>query len=99
MISSMISDEVLQHAAGIPLSRKALTSSAVASSDGTPLSQDVIEDYIVLIDKTSFYYSTDYTITMIISEEMPAYFEGQKSLDEVINTINNRVGVLVAERG
>lgn len=99
LISSMISDEVLQHAAGIPLSRKALTSSAVASSDGTPLSQDVIEDYIVLIDKTSFYYSTDYTITMIISEEMPAYFEGQKSLDEVINSINNRVGVLVAERG
>jgi len=35
---------------------------------------------------------------MIISEEMPAYFEGQKSLDEVIAVINSRIGTMVAER-
>ena len=98
-ISSMINDEVLSHAAGIPISRKALTSSAVNMTDGTPIEQNVIDDYVALIDKASFYYSTDYTITKIISEEMPAYFDGQKSLDAVIKIINERVGILVKERG
>lgn len=41
----------------------------------------------------------DYTVTMIVSEEMPAYFDGEKSLDEVISVTNCRVGTLVAERG
>lgn len=36
---------------------------------------------------------------MIISEEMPAYFDGQKGLDEVISVINSRAGMMVAERG
>ena len=98
-ISSLINDEVLRHAAGIPISRKALTSSAVNMTDGTPIEQNVIDDYVALIDKASFYYSTDYTITKIISEEMPAYFDGQKSLDAVIKIINERVGILVKERG
>lgn len=34
------------------------------------------------IDNEFLNYSTDYTITMIISEEMPAYFDGQKSLNK-----------------
>jgi hypothetical protein len=36
---------------------------------------------------------------MIISEEVPTYFEGRKSLDEVIRVINSRAGMMVAERG
>lgn len=99
LISSMINDEVLRHANGIPLSRNAFVSSAVNMTDGTPLNQDIIDNYCTFIENASFYYSTDYTITMIISEEMPAYFEGQKSLDEVIGVINSRVGTMVAERG
>lgn len=67
-------------------------------TDGTPINQDIIGNYCTFIEDASFYYSTDYTITMIISEEMPAYFEGQKSLDEVISVINSRVGTMVAER-
>jgi len=98
LISSMINDEVMSYASGIPLSRKAFISSAVNKTDGAPISQDIIDNYVTFIDNASFYYSTDYTITMIISEEMPSYFEGQKSLDEVINVINNRVGTMVAER-
>ncbi|MBO7453568.1 MAG: hypothetical protein J6U54_24805 [Clostridiales bacterium] len=50
------------------------------------------------IDNASFYYSKNYTIEMIISEEVPAYFEGRKRLDEVIGVINSEVGTMVAER-
>lgn len=99
LISSMINDDVLSNANGIPLSRNAFISSAVNMTDGTPINQDIIENYSTFIENASFYYSTDYTITMIISEEMPAYFDGQKSLDEVISVINSRVGTMVAERG
>ena len=41
----------------------------------------------------------DGAINMIIREEMPAYFEGQKSLDEVITILQDRVQTVVSERG
>ena len=41
-------------------------------------------------------YSKNYTIAMIISEEVPAYFEGRKRLDEVISVINSGVGTMAA---
>ena len=36
-------------------------------------------------------------IMMIISEEAEAFYKGQKSLDEVVNTIQNRASMYVAE--
>ena len=41
---------------------------------------------------------TDPGLELIVSEEMPAYFEGQKSLDEVIKLIDNRAQTLMNER-
>ena len=38
-------------------------------------------------------------IALIIDEEMPAYFTGQKSLDEVIKIIENRAQTMLDERG
>ena len=35
---------------------------------------------------------------VIMNEEMPAYFEGQKSLDDVIGIIENRVNLMLKER-
>ena len=63
-------------------------SSAVSMTDGTPINQDIIENYSTFTDNVLFQYLTEYTITMIKSEEMPAYFDGQKSLDEVISVIS-----------
>ncbi len=57
-------------------------SSAVNKTDGAPINQDIIDNYGTFIDNEFLNYSMDYTITMIISEEMPAYFYGQKSLNE-----------------
>ena len=40
----------------------------------------------------------DAAITIIVREEMPAYFTGQKSLDDVIKIINDRAQTYVNER-
>ncbi len=45
-----------------------------------------------------FYYSTDYTIIKIISEEMQVYFAGDKSLDDVIKIMNDRARTVLNER-
>ncbi len=39
------------------------------------------------------------TVLMIMCEEMPAYFAGDKTLDEVISTIENRINLLLREQG
>ena len=36
---------------------------------------------------------------MIMCEEMPAYFAGDKTLDEVIGIIENRINLLIREQG
>ena len=40
-----------------------------------------------------------FRIIVIMNEEMPAYYTGQKSLDEVTKIIENRVNLMLAERG
>ncbi len=49
------------------------------------------------IEEISTIASTNATVMMIIDEEIPAYFEGQKSINEVIEIINNRVSVYLNE--
>ena len=39
------------------------------------------------------------TVLMIMCEEMPAYFAGDKTLYEVISTIENRINLLLREQG
>ena len=39
------------------------------------------------------------TVMMIMCEEMPAYFAGDKTLDEVIGVIENRINLLINEQG
>ena len=36
-------------------------------------------------------------IIVIMNEEMPAYYSGQKSLDDVIAIIENRVNLMLSE--
>lgn len=51
--------------------------------------------YLVKNMKTAVY--CDPMIMLIISEELPAYFEGQKSLEEVAKVIENRVNNYMSE--
>ena len=97
-MSSMLDEEVLAFCRGISINRKIFQESAVNAIDGSPIPQEIVDVFIGFIDECAYYYSTDYTISGIISEEMPAYFAGQKSLDEVIRIIDSRVGTLMAER-
>ena len=61
------------------------------------------KDHIDMIEKaiTSATEITDYDpdVEKILVEEMPAYFSGQKSLDEVVKIAQDRVQKVLGERG
>ena len=58
-----------------------------------------VEDYESIIDSCSGLVMSEPGIALIIDEELPAYFTGQKSLDEVIKIIENRAQTMLDERG
>ncbi len=55
--------------------------------------------YSLMIESASGYLSGDSDISMILYEEMPAYFSGDKSLEEVIEIIEDRAQTVLNERG
>ena len=61
--------------------------------------ENTVADLKKTIGNIHVSYETDPTVMMIIEEEAPAYFSGQRSLDDVINNINNRAKQVVSERG
>ena len=58
-----------------------------------------IDEYESMIESCSYIDSVDPAIAVIIREEMPAYFSGQKTLDEVLILINDRTQTFLNERG
>lgn len=61
--------------------------------------RSVIEAYEGFITSSCTITRADPSIVVIVREEMPAYFSGQKSLDEVIEILQDRVQTFVNERG
>ena len=62
-----------------------------------PLSQEQVDrmvEFILSIDKC--YYYND-SVMNIINEEMPAFYTGQKTAQEVAKTIQNRAQLYVDE--
>ena len=57
---------------------------------------DFVESVILSCSKIK---SEDSDISIILIEEMPAYFLGQKDLDEVIKIAQNRIQKVLDERG
>lgn len=57
---------------------------------------DDIENTILSV---TYVYESDPDIERVIYEEMPAYFTGQKSLDEVVKIAQDRVQKVLGERG
>ena len=64
-----------------------------------PIPDGVVDYYIEQISDAVVVPDIDSEVLVIMNEEMPAYFEGQKSLDEVCAIIENRVNLMLAERG
>ncbi len=58
-----------------------------------------LELFSAEVDGTSGYYGGDNDIFVILYEEMPAYFSGDKSLEEVIAIIEDRAQTVLNERG
>lgn len=91
LIRTMLDEDVQMQDMYIPVCRTAF--------EKTDMDKSIEESYIRAIDNCSRYFINDYTAINIINEEIQAYFYGQKSLDDVIAIINNRVSLLQNERG
>lgn len=65
-----------------------------------PLTQDQVdtwENLLKSLDTTIYYDASDSSIYSIVSEEAGAYFAGQKSVDDVADTIQRRVRIYINE--
>lgn len=59
----------------------------------------IIDYYVSVVEGCTVCADRDIAISTIISEEMQAYFSGQKTLDSVIDTMSNRIATYQNERG
>ena len=69
------------------------------ANNGLVFSDKNITDMENNIQNCSKIYAPDATINLILIEEMPAYFMGQKSLEDVIAIAQDRVQKVLDERG
>lgn len=75
---------------------------AVIRNSDTPdltIPDGIVDSYIEELSDSMVVPDTDSSIIIVFNEEMPAYFEGQKSLNEVTEIIENRVNLVLSERG
>ncbi len=91
LVRTMLDEDVQTQDLYFPVCRSAF--------EKTDMDQSIEDSYLRAIESCSRYWINDYTAISIINEEMPAYFYGQKSLDDVIAIINNRISLLQDERG
>lgn len=61
--------------------------------------ESVIEAYEGFIRSACTIETRDPALLLIVREELPAYFAGQKTLDEVVEILQNRAETYVNERG
>ena len=66
--------------------------------EAKPVTAEQAKEYRELIDGITMIRQNDSEITSIILEEAAAYFKGQKTSEEVVSLIQNRVQTLVYER-
>lgn len=63
-----------------------------------PLDSSVINEFELFINELTGWYTYDATVNAIIREEMPAYFAGQKTLDQVVPVLEDRIQTFMNER-
>lgn len=64
-----------------------------------PMDESVVSEFASFIDELTGWYTNDGSVNAIIREEMPAFFEGQKTLDQVVPVLEDRIQTLLNERG
>ena len=71
----------------------------IDDSQSTIVTMDMVDDLEDVVMSCSSMSSTDASINLIIVEEMPAYFSGQKDLDDVIKIMQDKIQTIINERG
>ncbi|MCR5057288.1 MAG: extracellular solute-binding protein [Clostridiales bacterium] len=66
--------------------------------DITPMTEEEAQTVRDFISSVDYVYYSDYEIVNVVMEESAPYFAGQKSLDEVVAIIDNRVQTILNER-
>lgn len=62
------------------------------------IDEAVVDNYVKIAESVESVDSIDTSVANIVVEEVGAYFEGQKSIDDVISVLNNRAQTVVSER-
>lgn len=62
------------------------------------LEDSVADDYYNAANNIDSIYRMDTSIAPILEEELPSYFAGQKSIDDIISVVNNRSQTVIDER-
>lgn len=75
------------------------TGMPIDESKRIKLSEQNVNDMEAIIESCSTMYSADAAIDLILVEELPAYFLGQKSLDDVVRVAQDRAQKVIDERG
>ncbi|MBO4241666.1 MAG: hypothetical protein J5883_00110, partial [Clostridiales bacterium] len=57
-----------------------------------------IEEFMGILDSTTLHLDCDPSVRIIVSEEIDAYFAGQKSIDQVADIIQNRASTVLSEK-
>ena len=65
---------------------------------GLTMDDSIIASYRAVLESASVAEREDPAVLLVIREEIPPYFLDQKSLDEVLSVIDNRVALIVNER-
>ena len=71
----------------------------IEESKRIKFSEQNINDMEKIIESCSSMYSADAAIDLILVEELPAYFLGQKSLEDVARVAQDRAQKVIDERG
>ena len=76
-----------------------MTDAELVEMGMAPVDSSAIDRFESMIETCSQVSSIDPAVMSIIREEMPAYFSGQKTLDDVIVIMEDRVQTFINERG
>ena len=68
------------------------------ANPSTKIDESIIESYKKVLMSGAVIDNTDPAVLIVIREEVPPYFVDQKSLDDILPIIKNRVTTILAER-
>ena len=71
----------------------------IDDSQPTIITMDMLDDLEEVVESCSRMSSSDASINLILIEEMPAYFSGQKDLDDVVKIMQDKIQTILNERG